>query len=329
MSTAPPDIVRSALLELVVTDLDRARSFWVDLLGFHVSDEDHRSIWLRGLGESVHHCLVLTRGDEPACARLGFRVRTEADVDRAAEWYAERGCRVEILPAGEVRAQGRTARVQDPLGYTVDLFAHLDRAERLLMRWDLYRGAEIARIDHINLSVPDVQAAHDLYRDLGFGVSETIESPDHLYAAWMFRKQTVHDIAFTEGPGPRLHHIGFSVAESANVLRMADIIASRGEHWIERGPGRHGVSAAFYLYLRDPDKHRLEIYTTDYFTGDPDHETLRWSVDDPRRRDFWGGAVVPSWYQEAQPVLDPDGRRVPIVEPSEAGEVTVGADGLG
>ena len=47
--------------------------------------------------------------------------------------------------------------------------------------------------------VPDVQEAHDFYAELGFGLSETIESPDHLYAAWMFRKPTVHDVAFTEG----------------------------------------------------------------------------------------------------------------------------------
>ena len=40
---------------------------------------------------------------------------------------------------------------------------------------------------------------------------------------------------------------------------------------IERGPGRHGVSNAFYLYIRDPDGHRVEIYTQDYYTGDPDN----------------------------------------------------------
>jgi hypothetical protein len=30
------------------------------------------------------------------------------------------------------------------------------------------------------------------------------------------------------------------------------------------------VSNAFYVYLRDPDGHRVELYTSDYFTGDPD-----------------------------------------------------------
>ena len=114
--------------------------------------------------------------------------------------------------------------------------------------------------------------AYEHYRSLGFGLSETIEDAQTLYAAWMFRKQTVHDVAFTGGEGPRLHHLGFFAHESHQVLRICDILGSLHEEClIERGPGRHGVSNAFYVYLRDPDGHRVEIYTSDYFTGDPGH----------------------------------------------------------
>ena len=67
---------------------------------------------------------------------------------------------------------------------------------------------------------------------------------------------------------------------------------------IERGPGRHGVSNAFYLYLLDPDGHRIEIYTQDYYTGDPDNPVVTWDVHDNQRRDWWGNPVVPSWYTE-------------------------------
>lgn len=86
---------------------------------------------------------------------------------------------------------------------------------------------------------------------------------------------------------------------------------------------------AFYLYLRDPDGHRLELYTSDYYTGDPDHQTYRWDVHDPRRRDFWGAAVVPSWYTEASPVRNLDGALQPVTDPHQPSEVVVGADGFG
>ena len=39
----PPDIVRAAYAELVVTDLDESRRFWVDLLGFVVSSASTRT----------------------------------------------------------------------------------------------------------------------------------------------------------------------------------------------------------------------------------------------------------------------------------------------
>lgn len=50
---------------------------------------------------------------------------------------------------------------------------------------------------------------------------------------------------------------------------------------------RNGVSNAFYLYLRDPDGHRVEIYTRDYYTGDPDNPVVSWDVHDNQRRDWW------------------------------------------
>jgi catechol 2,3-dioxygenase len=326
---APFDIVRAAYAELVVTSLPEARHFWVDLLGFVVTFEDAQSLYLRGYDELTHHNLILRAGPDAAAGALGFRVRSDADLARAESFYGSLGCQTRRLPAGTVRGQGETVRVEDPLGFLIDLFAVAEHPERLQQRYDLRRGAEIARLDHFNICVPDVPAAYRHYASLGFGLSETIEDGQTLYAAWMYRKQTVHDVAFTGGAGPRLHHLGFFAHEAHNVLRMCDILGSLSlESCIERGPGRHGVSNAFYVYLRDPDGHRLEIYTSDYYTGDPDHPVLRWSVLDPRRRDFWGNAVIPSWYSEASAVLDLDGKARPVTELAQTAEVTVGADGF-
>jgi catechol 2,3-dioxygenase len=325
----PPDIVRAAYAELVVTDLERARAFWVDLLGLVVTRADADALYLRGYDELTHHNLILTEGPEPGAARLAFRVRTAADLDRAEAFYAALGSRTARAPAGVTPGVGESVLAEDPLGFTVEFFFAADHSPRLQQRYDLRRGAEPARLDHFNIVVPHVRAAYDYYTSLGFGLAETIEDGDTLYAAWMFRKQTVHDVAFTGGDGPRLHHLGFFAHESHQVLRICDILGSLGEESrIERGPGRHGVSNAFYVYLRDPDGHRVELYTSDYFTGDPDHPVLRWSVRDPRRRDFWGNPVIPSWYTEASTVLDLDRRPRPLLPEQQPAEVRVGADGF-
>ncbi len=152
-----------------------------------------------------------------------------------------------------------------------------------------------------------------------------------MFAAWMYRKATVHDIALTGGDGPRLHHIAFATHERSQILYLCDQLgALRQSDKIERGPGRHGVSNAFYLYLLDPDGHRIEIYTHDYYTGDPDNPVVRWDVHDNQRRDWWGTPVVPSWYANASTVLDLDGSPRPSVERTDAREsdVTIGADGF-
>ena len=102
------------------------------------------------------------------------------------------------------------------------------------------------------------------------------ESPGASHDVWLYRKLTVHDIALTVGDGPRMHHIAFATHERSQILHLCDHLgAVRRSDMIERGPGRHGVSNAFYLYLRAPDGHRIEIYTHDYYTGDPDNPVVR------------------------------------------------------
>jgi catechol 2,3-dioxygenase-like lactoylglutathione lyase family enzyme len=188
------------------------------------------------------------------------------------------------------------------------------------------------RLDHFNQVTPDVPRAVGYMEDLGFRVTEDIQDADGtVFAAWMRRKPTVHDTAMTGGDGPRMHHIAFATHEKHNILAICDKLgALRRSDAIERGPGRHGVSNAFYLYLRDPDGHRIEIYTQDYYTGDPDNPVVTWDVHDNQRRDWWGNPVVPSWYTEASLVLDLDGSPQPVRARTESSEmeVTIGADGF-
>ena len=325
-----PDIVRAAHVELIVTDLGRARWFWADMLGMVIQEEHAEALYLRGFDELTHHSVALRAGPAAAASHIGYRVRTPDDVDRAERYFAAAGRAVRRVPAGTTPGIGDAVRVADPLGFTVEFFYETAHVPRLIQRYDLRRGAEIARLDHFNLMVPDIDAAYRHYAGLGFGCSETIEDDGRLYAAWMYRKPTVHDVAFTGGAGPRLHHVGMFAHESHQVLRACDVFGSLHEEaHIERGPGRHGVSNAFYVYLRDPDGHRVEIYTSDYYTGDPDHETFRWDVHDARRRDFWGHPVVESWYKEASPVTGLDGAPVPLTEPRlDESAVRVSADGL-
>jgi 3,4-dihydroxyphenylacetate 2,3-dioxygenase len=324
---APFDVIRAAHAELLVTDLGRSREFYVGQLGFLVSDEAADAIYLRAYEDRHHHCLVLRRAGQPAVGHLAFLVASDDDLELAGRFYERRGCPVLWVAEGEEAGQGRAVRVQDPLGFPVELFSRMERRESLLQRYDLQRGARVQRIDHFNLHVADVQAAFDHYHTgLGFRCSEYIEGdePDRtLYAAWLYRKPNVHDVALTAGRGPRLHHLGFWALDTDAITHLCDMLGGSGwHHSIERGPGRHGVSNAFYLYLRDPDGHRVEFYTADYWTGDPDMEPRRWSVNDDRRRSYWGHEVPERWYRESSELRALDGSLVPTAKPP-AEELTV------
>ena len=328
----PPDVVRAAYAELTVTDLAAARDFYVGVLGLVVTKETADALYLRTLEEFIHHNLVLRRGPVAAAAALGFRVRAPQDVDRAQAWYRELGCRTERRPGGFTDGTGDAVRVEDPLGFPYEFFHQVEHVERLTWHYELYSAGAIVRLDHFNQVTPDVPEGRAYLEALGFRVTEDIkDEAGTTYAAWLRRKDTVHDTALTGGDGPRLHHIAFATHERGNILYICDKLgALRKTDVIERGPGRHGVSNAFYLYLRDPDGHRVEIYTQDYYTGDPDNPVVTWDVHDNQRRDWWGNPVVPSWYTEASAVLGLDGTPQPLRQRTQTREmdVTVGADGF-
>ncbi len=308
----PFNVVRASHVEFGVRDLAKSRAFYVDCLGYIVSDEDKHALYLRGVEERNHHSIVLNRSETPHVDAIGFKLASEEDLDRAAFYFARKG-----LPTSfpEVPYQGRTLRTVDAVGMPIDFYARMDQSESMLRKYAEYRGARIQRIDHINCFTPDVQASYDFYTDIGFRLTEYTETDGDdakLWAVWMHRKGNVHDLAFTNGRGPRLHHIGVWTAGPLDILHICDVMASSGFLAnMERGPGRHGISNAFFLYIRDPDGHRVELFTSDYLTADPDFEPLRWSLHDPQRQTLWGHPAPKSWFEEGSNFVG-----VPLREPA-------------
>ena len=297
----PFNIVRLSHVELAVTDLARSRAFYVDTLGLQVTDETSDTIYLRALEERGHHCIVLKQASAAEARDLGFKLFSEDDLDKAEHFFAGKGLPVEWV---ERPYQSRTFRTRDPHGIPLEFYAQMERLPPIHQKYALYKGVKPLRIDHFNCFSPNVDESVAFYNELGFRVTEYTEdaSSGKLWAAWTHRKGGVHDIAFTNGIGPRLHHVAFWVPTPLNIIDLLDLMSTTG--WlpnIERGPGRHGISNAFFLYVRDPDGHRLELYTSDYFTGDHDHEPLRWSLRDPRRQTLWGAPAPRSWFEQGSP----------------------------
>ncbi|RYE87576.1 MAG: 3,4-dihydroxyphenylacetate 2,3-dioxygenase [Hyphomicrobiales bacterium] len=314
------NIIRLSHVELAVTDLTRSRAFYVDTLGLQVTDETRDTIYLRAMEERGHHCIVLRQSDSAEACDLGFKVFSDDDLDRAAHFFKARE-----LPVSWVERphQSRTFRTRDPHGVPLEFHSRMERLPPIHQKYALYRGVKPLRIDHFNCFSPNVDESVAFFNELGFRVTEYTEDEqsNRLWAAWMHRKGGVHDIAFTNGRGPRLHHVAFWVPTPLNIIDLLDLMATTGYVGnIERGPGRHGISNAFFLYVRDPDGHRIEIYCSDYQTVDPDLEPIKWNLKDPQRQTLWGAPAPRSWFEEGSafagtPVRDSDLQASPIIAP--------------
>ena len=314
------NIVRLSHVEYNVRDLAASRAFYVDTLGLQVTHETEDAIYLRAMEERGHHCIHLIKSDAASVGVLGFKVWEDADLDRLSDFFTERGLPVEWI---EKPFFGRILRSRDPLGIPLEFYAKMERLAPIHQKYALYRGVKPLRIDHFNMFSSDVDASVNFYNDMGFRVTEYTEDSEtgRLWAAWMHRKGGVHDIAFTNGIGPRLHHSAFWVPTPLNIIDMLDLMSTTGYVAnIERGPGRHGISNAFFLYVRDPDGHRIEIYCSDYQTVDPDLEPIKWDLTDPQRQTLWGAAAPKSWFEEGSlfdgaTSVDPVLKAQPIIAP--------------
>jgi len=316
----PFNIVRLSHVEFGVTDLQRSRRFYVDTLGLQVTDETEDAIYLRAMEERGHHCIVLRQSGTAQAHELGFKVYDDADLDKAAAFFAGRGLPVDWV---ERPYQARTFRTRDPFGTPLEFYCKMDRLPPIHQKYALYRGVKPLRIDHFNCFSPNVDASVAFYNDIGFRVTEYTEDAEsgRLWAAWTHRKGGVHDIAFTNGRGPRLHHTAFWVPTPLNIIDLLDLMSTTGYVAnIERGPGRHGISNAFFLYILDPDGHRIEIYCSDYQTVDPDLEPIKWDLKDPQRQTLWGAPAPRSWFEHGSlfagaELTDSDLKAQPIIAP--------------
>ncbi|MFV0473132.1 MAG: 3,4-dihydroxyphenylacetate 2,3-dioxygenase [Pikeienuella sp.] len=306
----PFNTVRLSHTVFDVTDLKASRAFWADTLGLQATAEGDGVLFLRAMEERGHHCVILREAKEAAANALAFKVWENEDLDRAKDALEALGRKTEWV---ERPFQGRTLASSDPHGIPIEFYAKMDRLPPIHQQYALYRGVKPLRIDHFNCFSPNVDASVGFWNAIGFRVTEYTadEETGALWAAWMHRKGGVHDIAFTNGLGPRLHHTAFWTPTPLNIIDLLDLMATTGHVAnIERGPGRHGISNAFFLYVLDPDGHRVELYCSDYQTVDPDHEPIHWDLKDPQRQTLWGAPAPRSWFEH--------GSRFAGVEPREA-----------
>lgn len=295
----PFHVTRASHVSLAVTDLAASRDFYRRTIGLVVTEETDTTVYLRGLEESAHHSLVLELADEAAALRVGFRVRTDDDIVRAENHFTATGVPHERVDKPH---QGPTLQFTDGVGVHMELTSSMSQVPRKMQQFDEFVAGAPQRLDHFQCVTHDVQTATDSWAALGMRMSEYTakDGTDELWGTWLAVKGNTHDLVFTNGRGPRLHHFAYTVPDASALIHAADVAGATGfGEEIDRGPGRHGISNALFLYVRDPDGHRIELFTTHYQFIDLEEEPIRWDVSNPRRAQLWGMPASRRWFFEA------------------------------
>lgn len=295
------NVTRLSHLVLESRDLDATRFFYETGLGLEVTAADEDHLYLRAQEEFGHHSLVFTRkSDEgPATAqRIGYRVYEDDDLKRAQEWFVGRGIEARMV---ERPFQGPTLHVSDGVGVPLEFCATMDQPENRMRHFHTHSGGKLAFLDHAQIACHDVATAYSFYNDMGFRLTEYTarDGTDEMWGVWLKRKNNTQDIVFSNGRGPSLHHFAFHTPEIASIIHAADVMASLGlADTMDRAPGRHGIGNAFFVYFRDPDGHRVEVFSSHYNVIDSDYVPLRWDLSDTRRSQIWGFPAPRRWFYE-------------------------------
>ncbi len=298
----PFDITRLSHIVLTSRDLDKTRYFYESGLGLEVTSQDDERLCLRAIEETGHHSLMFEKasaGSPSVCRRVGYRMYSDEDLKRAYEHFNANGARAEFV---ERPYQGLTLRLHDGVGVPIEFCATMDQQENRMQRFHTHSGGRLAFLDHIQIACHDVAGAYRWYNDLGFRLTEYTakDGTDEMWGVWLKRKNNTQDVVFGNGAGPRLHHFAYHTPEVSSIIHAADVMASLDlAGTMDRAPGRHGIGNAFFIYFRDPDGHRVEIFSSHYNVIDIDHQPKRWDLSDTRRSQLWGFPAPKKWFFEA------------------------------
>jgi catechol 2,3-dioxygenase len=309
------DVAQLAHVEILTPDLAGSLDFFTRLMGMRVSGKSEDSVYLRGYEESYHHSLKLTQATHAGLGHIAFRTRSPQALARRVQAIEASGYGRGWIEGDA--GHGRAFQFDTPAGHRWEIFWDVDyfeapETERSVLKNRPQKrpahGVPVRRIDHFNLTAPDVGAVRDfLTGTLGFIEREAVvpdDNPDVRIASWLSVTNLSHDLALVPERGPmgRLHHVCFYGGTNESLFDFADVCRESGIA-IEHGPGRHGIGKTTFLYAIEPGGNRIELIgDPGALIFDPSFETVIWKASELPMAAVWTGTAFPdSFWSYATP----------------------------
>lgn len=310
------DIAHLAHVEMLTPKPEESLAFFVDVMGMTAAGSEGDSVYLRGWDDYEFHTLKLTASHNSGIGHVAYRARSPQALQRRVAVLQQMGAGIGWND-GDL-GHGPAYVATDPDGHRFEIYydtrwyeAPPELRPALKNQAQRYpaRGANVRRLDHLNLLVLDV-AETRIFLEQGFGMrtTEKIVLDSGVEAgAWLTVTNKSYDIAFTvdhTGVPGRFHHVTYAVDSREDVLRAADVFLEHGV-FIETGPHKHAVQQTFFLYVYEPGGNRVEIANAGArLVLAPDWKTIVWSEAERAKGQAWGLKTVESFHKKGTPPVE-------------------------
>ena len=260
---------------LRVADLDEATERWSRQFGFTLRDRFDDRAYLRCAFED--YSLELIQSDLPGFDHAGWELgsgRSFGDSGLVAE-HAER-------PGG----RSPTLVLADPDGHGVELVEWTDRESEFPDRARLTTDLPAFRprkLGHVNVMTEDSRRLSAFYvEELGFRLTDYLGDE----GVWLHLNADHHVHAMLQKSPAHFHHLALELADFGEMRIALDHLAQHGR-WVAWGPGRHGVGASLFVYIRIPEEELIVELYADLEQLRPGHTPRNWE-DSPHSSNVWG-----------------------------------------
>ncbi len=311
------DVAHLGHVEVLTNKFDESLDFFTRVYGLKLSALEGDSAYLRAWDDYEFHSLKLTNSDTTGVAHIGYRVSSEAALERRVKVIEASGYKTHGWVEGDL-GHGRAYRFEDPFGHVFELYwdtVKYDPPEddkpalkNMSSRFHA-QGVSPRRIDHLNLLAADVTQFRDFMQTcLGSRVTEQIRlNNGRLGGCWFTINNKTYDLACTEEHGRgsnRLHHVTYATDQREDILRAADIFLENGVH-IETGPHKHAIQGTFFLYVWEPAGNRVELANAGArLILQPDWETVTWTEDERKKGQAWGLKTIETFHTHGTPPVE-------------------------
>jgi len=263
-----------------VPDLDQQVEYYTNVLGLTLSAKEKDTAFLSSTVD--HHSVILRKGAEAKCVRLGFQIGPDDDLNAFEKQTQAAGVKTTRKKDAEPTISDMVS-FEDPKGTVMEVFK---RPEFQHQKFQRTGGVIPHKLGHVAFHVTEVKKVTKFYCDiLGFRESDWMAD----FFSFLRCGVDHHTINLMETGSNRHFHTAFELRDWSHLQTACDYLSLNGYKMLW-GPGRHGIGHNLFAYHRSPSGLITELFAELDQMKDESlgyYEPRPWHRDNPQKPKVW------------------------------------------